>query len=489
MNGKLPPQSLDLEEAVIGALMIEKRSYDVICDIISPDHFYKDSHGLIFKAIIELQRKGEPIDILTVTNQLRLNGTLEICGGPYYITQLTNRVASAANIEFHARIIQQKFIQRELIRIAGEIHREAFEETTDIYELIDRADSEIQALLLGDNTIEAYTIGELHYETIQEQERRMAQGEVPIEYPTGNHYLDQATGGWQRGELILIGGRPGSGKTSRAVSFALTAAFHKKETMFFELEVKRHSLSRKTLSNLSNVSGNKYKRSTFTDEDMSQMIDAAKKSFNLPLYIVDISKISVRKIKNSVRKQEAKTKKKIDLIIVDYIQLMEGSEETWSREREVAGISTGLKQLARELDIPIIALAQLSRGVDSRSNKRPLLSDLKDSGSLEADADMVMFIYRPSYYYSYGEDVKFDEDHKEYYSVDKISKEDYKRVLELDIKKFRNGPPDNFLMELFLYDLNQFQVYEPQMGGNNMVPSELPKATQGDLALPDEPPF
>jgi replicative DNA helicase len=400
ITGKLPPQALELEEAVLGALMIEKNALSVVLDIIKADYFYKDSHQLIFKAILGLFDKSEPVDILTITNQLRLDGTLEICGGPYYITQLTNRVASAANIEFHARIIQQKFIQRELIRIAGEVQRDAFEETTDVFDLLDQTENKLYQLTEGNISNSSEKVDSILKEAIKQIESLKGHEDGLTGIPSGFTALDRLTSGWQKSDLVILAARPGMGKTAFVLGMARNAAvIGNNPVALFSLEMSSIQLVNRLIASETNLEAEKLKKGQLREDEWVQLNKMVGKLSEAPIFIDDTPALSIFELRAKCRK--LKSQHNIQLVIIDYLQLMRGDESRsgGNREQEISYISRSLKALAKELNIPVIALSQLSRAVETRGgDKRPMLSDLRESGSIEQDADMVSFIYRPEYY-------------------------------------------------------------------------------------------
>lgn len=393
---KLPPQALDLEEAVLGALMIEREALGIVEDLLIPSSFYKDGHQKIYSAILSLSKCNTPIDILTVANELKNKGNLEIVGGPYYIATLTNRVASAANVEFHSRIIQQKFLSREVIRLSGEVIKAAYDDGTDVFELI--SDTEIKLSNLNQQKGEKSFVAPLplikeilRVNTILLEKKHLSG------VPTGFIELDRVTGGWQKGDLIILAARPGMGKTSLAVGCAVNAALQNVPVAFFSLEVSDVKITRKVLSNISEVPLNLLTKKGVDEVEMKKLQVAITAYENAPLYIDDTGGLSIQKMRKKARKVVKENG--VKLIIADYLQLAETEEKTNGREQEINKISRKLKALAKELDVPVIALSQLSREVDKRQgNKMPVLSDLRDSGAIEQDADIVMFIYRPEYY-------------------------------------------------------------------------------------------
>lgn len=398
--GKLPPQAVDIEEAVLGALMLEKDALSAVIDVLRPECFYKDSHQKIFGAIHYLFHKAEPIDILTVTHTLKKSGELELVGGAYYITQLTSRIASAANIEYHARIILQKYIQRELIRISGETIKDAYEDTMDVLNLLDRAEKNLFEIAEGNIRRNFEDMQSLISKAIKEIEVASNQTSGITGVPSGFTELDRVTAGWQKSDLIIIAARPGMGKTAFVLTMARNAAVQfKRPVAFFSLEMSSIQLVNRLISSEAEITSEKIRKGQLANHEWEQLNAKIKPLTEAPLYIDDTPALSVFELRAKCRRLVAE--KKVCMIIIDYLQLMVAGNDNrnGNREQEISTISRSLKAIAKELSVPIIALSQLSRAVETRgSSKRPQLSDLRESGAIEQDADMVMFIYRPEYY-------------------------------------------------------------------------------------------
>jgi len=398
-HGKLPPQAVDMEEAVLGAIMLEKDALTAVIDILKPQVFYKEAHQKIFSAILILFSKAEPVDILTVTNQLKSSGELEIVGGPFYITQLTNRIASGANVEFHARIISQKFIQRELIRISSDIIKDAYEDTTDVFDLLDKAESNLFAVSESNLRRNFENMSELVSEAIKEIQAAKDQDGHLRGVPSGFTELDRITSGWQKSDLIIIASRPGMGKTAFALSMARNMAIDfNKPVAVFSLEMASIQLVTRLISSETQLSSDKLKKGNLENYEWQQLNSQINKLMDAPIFIDDTPGLSIFELRAKCRRLKAQHN--IELILVDYLQLMSAAADQKSnREQEISLISRSLKGLAKELNIPILALSQLSRAVETRAgSKKPILSDLRESGAIEQDADMVLFIYRPEYY-------------------------------------------------------------------------------------------
>lgn len=399
--GKVPPQATDLEEAVLGALMLEKDALTSVIDILKVESFYKEGHKAIFQAILDLFTESQPIDLLTVTTQLRKNGTLEIAGGAFYITELTSKVSSAANIEFHARIITEQSIKRELIQIASEIQRDAFEETTDVFELLDGMEQSLFEISEKNIRKNYSDMRSIMREAIQELEVRKNQKDGLTGVPSGFTALDRVTSGWQKSDLIIIAARPAMGKTAFVLSVLRNAAVdHNRPVAIFSLEMSSIQLVNRLISSEAELDAEKIKKGTLADHEWAQLVHKTSRLSKAPLFVDDTPALSILELRAKCRKLKAQHD--IQMVVVDYLQLMSGDAKGsfgGNREQEIASISRALKKIAKELSIPVIALSQLSRAVETRGgDKRPQLSDLRESGAIEQDADLVMFLYRPEYY-------------------------------------------------------------------------------------------
>ncbi len=398
-HGRVPPQAVDLEEAVLGAIMLEKDALSAVIDILKPEVFYKEAHRVIFKAIISLFNKSEPVDILTVTNQLKSSGDLELIGGAYHITQLTSRVASSANVEYHSRIILQKHIQRELIRISSDIIKDAFEDTTDVFDLLDRAEQNLFAVSETNIRRGQEEITQLMREAIKEIEIAKDSDTKMRGVPSGFTELDRVTNGFQKSDLIILASRPGMGKTAFALTLARNMAVgFNTPIAFFSLEMSSIQLVTRLISAETQLKSDKLRKGDLQDFEWQQLNTKIRNLEDAKIFIDDTPALSIFELRAKCRRMKAQND--IQMIFVDYLQLMVGQQEhKGNREQEISQISRSLKSLAKELDVPIMALSQLSRAVETRAgDKRPILSDLRDSGAIEQDADLVIFIYRPEYY-------------------------------------------------------------------------------------------
>ena len=399
-HGKIPPQAVDLEEAVLGAMMLEKDAVTAVIDILKPEVFYKEAHRRIFKAIYSLFSKSEPIDILTVTNELKSNGELEIVGGPYYITMLTTRIASAANVEYHARIIIQKHIQRELIKISSETIKEAYEDTTDVFNLLDKAEQNL--FNISENSLRRNyeDMPSLVKQAIEDIENAKNSDSSMRGVPSGYTELDRITSGWQKSDLIILAARPSMGKTAFALSIARNIAVDfNLPVAVFSLEMSSVQLVTRLISSESEISADKLKKGSLADHEWHQLNSKLNNLVDAKIFIDDTPALTIFELRAKCRR--LKQQHDIQMVFIDYLQLMTlGGNNKGNREQEISQISRSLKALAKELDIPVLALSQLSRQVETRpgQSKRPILSDLRESGAIEQDADLVLFIYRPEYY-------------------------------------------------------------------------------------------
>ena len=441
--GKIPPQAKELEEAVLGAIMLEKDAFDNVVEILKPECFYVEAHQRIFKAMQGLANKSQPIDILTVAEELRSREELEMVGGPYYVTRLTNMVVSSANIVAHARIILQKFIQRELIRISGEIIGDAYEDSTDVFDLLDDAESKLFEITNNHLRKNFDTIDSVLVKTIQRIEDLRHKNEDITGVPSGFPSLDRITYGWQNTDLIILAARPAVGKTAFALNLARNAAMHATKptpVALFSLEMSAGQLVQRILSAESEIWLEKIARGKMEEHEMKQLYARGiQRLSQAPLFIDDTPALNIFELRAKCRR--LKNKHNIGMIIIDYLQLMSGTGENRSsnREQEISNISRNLKGLAKELNVPIIALSQLSRAVEQRGAKDgsriPQLSDLRESGAIEQDADMVMFLYRPEYY-----DINSNAEG-----------ENTKGLTEVKIAKHRNGTLETVKLKALLH--------------------------------------
>ena len=398
-GGRVPPQAVDLEEAVLGALLIDKNALSKIVDILHDGAFYNEKHQHIFKSVVRLFGENQPVDILTVASDLRKEGLMKQAGGEVYLAQLSQKVSSAAHIEYHARIIIQKHIQRELIRISSEIIESAFDETTDVLELLDSSEQKLFEVAQG-NLKRNYESSEALIRQALERIEHISKQEGLSGVPSGFSDLDRITSGWQPSDLVILAARPGMGKTAFVLSMARNMAIeHDKKVAIFSLEMSSVQLITRIISSETGLNSEKLRKGDLTDYEWKNLTSGVVDLEKAKLFIDDTPALSVFDLRAKVRRLAST--QGLDVIIIDYLQLMTvgGSKAQGNREQEISTISRSLKSIAKELNVPVIALSQLSRAVETRStSKRPQLSDLRESGAIEQDADIVSFIYRPQYY-------------------------------------------------------------------------------------------
>jgi replicative DNA helicase len=403
MYGKVPPQAKELEEAVLGAIMLEKdRLSDVLEILPSPDCFYVDAHQRIYAAIKRLPEKGLVVDLLTVTEELRKSDELDLIGGPYFLTKLTMSVVSSAHVIVHARIVMEKYIQRELIKISGDIITTAYEDKTDVFDLMDKAEADLFEISNNFLRKNYSSMQDILVETIEQVTKAREEKDDITGVPSGFDSLDAITGGWQPSDLIILAARPAVGKTAFALNLAMNAAMHPTKprgVAIFSLEMGNTQIAKRMLSCVTQVRLENISRGKLEDYEFAQMTKRMEPLVKAPIFIDDQAGLNIFELRAKCRR--LKTKNDIGMIIIDYLQLMQGSDKAGNREQEISKISRELKMLAKELHVPVLALSQLSRAVETRGGdkgKIPQLSDLRESGAIEQDADMVMFIYRPEYH-------------------------------------------------------------------------------------------
>jgi len=396
--GKIPPQAIEVEEAVLGALMLERDAYITVADIIDTRSFYKEEHQKIFDVIKYLSTHEKPVDLLMVTQELKNRNLLDEVGGPLMITQLTSRVASAAHIEFHSRIIAQKFMQREMIRVSTEIQTKAYDDTIDVDDLIDFSETALFQVAEGNIKKETMPIKPLLREAAVLIEEASKRDDGLSGAPSGFTALDRITSGWQKTDLVIVAARPSMGKTAFVLSMARNMAVeHKVPVGVFSLEMSSLQLVNRLISSETELGSEKIKNGRLQGWEWDHFHRKLAVLDDAPLFIDDTPALSVFEFRAKCRR--LKMQHNIGAVIVDYLQLMTaGTDNRGSREQEVSMISRSLKAIAKELDIPVLALSQLNRSVESREGKRPQLSDLRESGAIEQDADIVLFIHRPEYY-------------------------------------------------------------------------------------------
>ncbi len=468
--GRIQPQARELEEAVLGALMLEKDAYSQVSDILKPDSFYDPIHQVIYRAIVNLAVKQAPVDMLTVVEELKKSGELEAVGGPVYIAQLTEKVASAAHIEFHARIIAQKYLARELIGFSSEVTNKAFDETFDVDDLMQEAESKLFEISQRNVKKDVTQINPVIKEALNLLEIAANRPEGLSGLQTGFNNLDKITSGWQNSDLVIIAARPAMGKTAFVLSMAKNMAVtYNYPVALFSLEMSNVQLVNRLIVNTCEIPGEKIKNGQLAPYEWEQLDFKIKELYDAPLFIDDTPSLSVFELRTKARRLVREHG--VKMIIIDYLQLMNASGMNYgSREQEVSMISRSLKGLAKELNIPIIALSQLNRGVEGRTGaegKRPQLSDLRESGAIEQDADMVCFIHRPEYY-------KILEDEKGNSLIG---------LAEIIIAKHRNGATADVLLR-FKSEFARFQNIEDEYNAANMQFSSRMNAVESNPGPP-----
>ncbi len=471
--GRLSPRDTDVEAAVLGALMIEKDAYTVVCDILKPESFYEPSHQKVYEAIQALGASQRPIDLFTVTEQLRLNGALDEVGGPAFIVQLTSNVTSAAHVEFHSRIVAQKYLARELISFAAQIENNAFDESIDVDDLLQEAEGKLFEISQRNVKKDVTQIDPVITAALDQIQAAANRTSGLSGLQTGFHELDKVTSGWQNSDLIIIAARPAMGKTAFVLSMAKNMAVNYNIPIaVFSLEMSNLQLVNRLISNVCELPGEKLKSGQLTSLEWDQLMARIKHLNGAQLYIDDTASLSVFELRTKARRLVREHN--IKMLIIDYLQLMNASGMKFgSREQEVSMISRSLKQLAKELNIPIIALSQLSRQVENRSdNKRPQLSDLRESGAIEQDADIVCFIHRPEYYYHSDTDP---------------SGKDIRGLAEFIIAKHRSGSVKDVNMR-FRAQFARFENWLEESGESivESTPSRLNMTDGGAAAMPSK---
>ena len=465
-DGKIPPQALDLEEAVIGAMLIDEKGVNEIIEILSPEVFYKRSHQLIYESIERLFRESEPIDLLTVSSDLKKNKNFEAVGGDFFLINLSQKVSSSAHIEFHSRIILQKYIQRKLISISNEIIQKSYDETTDVMDLLDEAESKLYDVAQGNIKTSTETAQNLVIKAkkrIEEIDNKDGLSGVS----TGFEKLDALTSGWQPSDLVIVAARPGMGKTALALSMARNISVSQNiPVAFFSLEMSSVQLITRLISSETGLSSDKLRTGRLAEHEWQQLNIKVSDLESAPLFIDDSPSLTIFELRAKARRLASSHG--IKLIIIDYLQLMNigSSNKAGNREQEISTISRNLKALAKELDIPVIALSQLSRAVETRGGtKRPILSDLRESGAIEQDADIVSFLYRPEYYgiTEWDDDMKTPSEGQG----------------EFIVAKHRNGALDSIKLK-FIANLGKFE----DLGGYDS-PFEFQSKLNSDNKLSD----
>ena len=429
MLDRVPPQSIEAEQSVLGAMMIEKEAIIKVTEMLNPEDFYRESHRLIFRAILALYNRNEAVDIITVTEQLRKDEKLDGAGGIAYVTSLANAMPTAANVMYHARIVEEKALLRNLISTATHIAGMGYEATEEVEQILDEAEKMMLSVASRKVGAGFLPIKDIVSKAMEKIELLYQSKGGLTGLPTGFKDLDRLTSGLQPSDLILVAARPSMGKTAFTLNIAQYVALReKKPVAFFSLEMSKEQLVQRMICAEAAIDASKLRIGDLADSDWPKLINACNKLYEAPLFIDDTAGITVTEMRSKARRLKAEHG--LQLIVIDYLQLMQGSSSRSgeNRQQEISEISRSLKALARELHVPVIALSQLSRSVESRQIKRPMLSDLRESGSLEQDADIVSFLYREDYYTPETEN---------------------KNITEVIIAKHRNGPVDT--VKLFFH--------------------------------------
>ncbi|MDB0027281.1 replicative DNA helicase [Flavobacteriales bacterium] len=462
IEGKLQPQALELEQAVLGALMIDNESLSDAIDSLQAEYFYAPKHQKIFEAIVNLFNNTQPVDILTVSEELKRLEMFKEIGGLAYISELTNNVASSSNTEFHARIIAEKFIKRSLINISRKISNDAFDDSVDIFDLLNDAEANLFTVTEGTLRKSYDKMSSLIKGALENIEILRNKEDGLSGVPSGFTNVDRVTSGWQQSDLVIVAARPGMGKTAFALTMARNIAVdHNTPIGFFSLEMSSEQLVNRLIASEAELGASKLRRGDLADHEMVQLHEKIKHLSEAPIFIDDTPGLSIFELRAKARRLVKNHG--VEIIMIDYLQLMTAGGNVGNREQEISTISRSLKGIAKELKIPVIALSQVNRGVESRTgvgSKRPMLSDLRESGAIEQDADIVTFIYRPEYYKIYEWD----------------NGDDSRGQGELIIAKHRNGSLKNvrlkFTGEFAKFDdLDYFDGgdYEDENGDNSSM--------------------
>jgi replicative DNA helicase len=437
MISRIPPHSMEAEQSVLGSMLLDKEAVAVAVDGLKADDFYSDAHKEIFDAMVRIFDRSEPVDLVTVVEELRQRTTLEAVGGVSYITDLSMAVPSTANIKYYVGIVEEKSILRRLISACNDVIRESYEAREDIELIVDHAEKKIFEITQRNTTSDFEPIKTILLDTYTKIEELSKNKGKIIGIPTGFTDFDQKTSGLNPSDFVLVAARPSMGKTSFVLNVAQYAALHANvPTAIFSLEMSKDQLVQRMLSSESNVELQKIRTGELTEEEWIKLVEAAGPLSQAPIYIDDTPGISVMEMRSKARR--LKMEKGLGLIVIDYLQLMSGRGRAESRQQEISEISRSLKALARELSVPVVTLSQLSRAPEARTDHRPMLSDLRESGAIEQDADLVAFLYRD-----------------EYYNPDT----EKKNIAELIIAKQRNGPTGTVEL-VWLGQFTKFANYE-----------------------------
>lgn len=436
---RLPPQNLEAEQSVLGAILLDNDAIFKTVDIVSEIDFYREAHKRIYGAMSSLSEKNEPVDIITLTDYLKKSNELEAVGGISYLSQLANMVPTAANVRYHAKIVREKAVLRALIHASTNIAAMVYEESSDAFKMVDDAERMVFEIADNRNKNAFASMNSVVKDTIKQIEKLHGKQEDITGMPTGFKDLDELTSGLQPGDLIIIGGRPGMGKTAFALNIAQNVAVERREPVaIFSLEMSKEQLAMRMLSSESRLDASLVRKGHISKSSWPALTKAAQKLVDAPIFIDDSSALTALEIRAKARRL-SKEHKGIGLVVIDYLQLMRSSVKVERREQEISDISRSLKALAKELKVPVVALSQLNRQVEHRGEKRPTLADLRESGAIEQDADVIIFLYK-------------DEAHQKGMGHHRDSK------IIVDVAKQRNGPTDRINLT-FLAKYTKFEAY------------------------------
>lgn len=471
--GHIPPQSLEIERLVLGALMVDKDAFTVVSEILRPETFYEPRNQKVFAAIQTLSINENPVDMMTVVEQLKRDGTLEEVGGEVYVYDLTAHVASSAHVEYHARVLAQKFLARQLISFASNIETLAFDESNDIELVMQEAEGKLFELSQKNMRQDYTQIDPIVKRAVEIMQTAASNSGGLTGVSSGYTKLDDMTSGWQRSDLVILAGRPAMGKTSFALSIAKNVAIDNRvPTAFFSLEMSNVQLVNRLISNTCEIDSKKVMNGQLDDAEWGRLDKNIRKLDGAPLYLDDTPGLSIFELRTKARRLVRE--KKVEIIMIDYLQLMNANGMRFgNRQEEVSTISRSLKSLAKELDIPIIALSQLNRSVEQRDSsggvdgKRPQLSDLRESGAIEQDADMVLFVHRPEYYHIYHDE----------------NGNDLRGMAQIIIAKHRKGAVGDVLLhfrgQYTRFD-NPEDTYVPPTSGGEIMGSKMNNTKSDD---------
>jgi replicative DNA helicase len=437
---KVPPQNLEAESSVLGGILLENDAINIVLELLRPEDFYRESHRKVFRAMIELTDRSEPVDLITLSEYLKSRGELDAVGGSAYLASLADFVPTAANIAYYARIVREKSILRSLIRTATDIATRGYEEQGNVEEFLDTAEKVIFDISEKKIKTSFVAVGDMIKDTLKTVEKLYERKEMVTGVPTGYEDLDKLTAGLQPADLIIVAGRPSMGKTALSLNIAANAAFAGVGVAIFSLEMAKEQLVLRMLCSEARVNNSKVRSGYLSERDFPKLANAAGRLHEALIYIDDTPAISVLELRAKARRLVRDRTKKVGLIVIDYLQLMRGMGGASNREQEISEISRSLKALAKELAVPVVAISQLNRRVEDRGDRRPMMSDLRESGAIEQDADVIVFIYRDEVYNQNSEE---------------------KGKAEIIVAKQRNGPIDTVELT-FLNEFMRFENYTPR---------------------------